>query len=197
MIVYYSIVKLICVICLILDAGIYIYGVFLSLKKQNNQIYVSRYIFWILALISIFPHLIFIISNHSWEGDSLDDIIGLFLFEIVINTSAMVLMWVCLKYRIIIAENKFIIYKPIIGKKEILFENIDRSKSAYQFISYKRRGFLKNSTMINHDEQLLLYFNDGANFCLNLNYFIFSGDYYALLITIIEKLKLKRVQINK
>ena len=197
MIIYYSMVKLICVICLILDLCLYIYGIFLSLKKQNNQIYVSRYIFWILALISIFPHFIFIISNYSWQGTAIDSIIGLFVFEIFINISAMVLMWICLKYKIIIAEDKFIIYKPIIGKKEILFENIDKRKSAYQFITYKRKGFLKHNTMINHDEQLLLYFNDGASLCLNLNFFIFSGDNYALFITVIDKLKLKREQINK
>ena len=168
--------KIICIICIVIDIYLYIVQLLNILKKQkNNIIYVSRYIFFMLAIISIFPHIIFIKSNHTWDGDDIEDIIGFAIIEIIINVATMVFMWICVKYKFIIKEDKFIIHKPFIGKREIIFNDIDKNRSSYQFITYRRKGILKNNIMTNNDEQLVLYLNNGTKLCINCNFFVFSG----------------------
>ena len=97
--------------------------------------------------------------------------------------------------RLVINKESFVIYR-LFSKRIINFKEINIFESKYSFKISKGNKILPKKGIFESNEDLLLKLNTGETLKVNLNSLLYSGSYTELYLTIIKKLKIKRVSSN-
>ena len=182
------------ILFIILDVLLIIKKIVMCIKTEKNAINYSDWIFFISILIAMTINFTFFMTDvigQSWNDLSQSSFILLIVFS-CLNPFITLGIYLGTCKRLVITEEAFIIYK-LFSKRIIYFKNINILESKYIFKIGEGNKILPKKGIFDSNEWLCLKLKTEETLKINLNFLLFSGAYTELYLTIIKKLKIKRV----
>lgn len=166
----------------------------MSAKIKQNVIYYSNWIFYIFSLVGIIINFTFFMTDligKSWNNLSQISFIMLIVFS-CINPIISIGIFIGTCKHLIINEESFVICR-LFSKRTINFKDINIRESRYSFKIGEGNKIFPNKGIFESKEFLVLKLNTGEILNINLNCLLYSGSFTELYLTIIKKLKIKRL----
>jgi len=188
------ILRIFYILLIILDIFLVIKKTIMHVNKAKNVIYYSNWIFYISILVAAMINFTFFMTDFvgkSWNDLSQTSFITLIVFS-SLNPIISMGIYIGTCKRLIINEESFVIYR-LFSKRIINFKDINIFESKYSFKISEGNKILPKKGIFESNEDLLLKLNTGETLKINLNSLLYSGSYTELYLTIIKKLKIKRV----
>lgn len=167
-------------------------------NRSQNVLYYSGIVFGTSLFIALLINFTLFMTDFvgkSWHSPSDKSLIIIAVYNIG-NFLVTPFVIIGTKKHLEIKDASFVVYrllaKPILAE----FSSIDINKSEMCTVMPKSIKLFPNRNIFGAKEYLLLHFKDGTYLNINMNQFLFSGNFTLLRVTIL-KLKIKRKLIEK
>lgn len=188
------ILRIFYILFIIFDVLLVVKKIIMHIKQEKNAINYSNWIFFISIVIALMINFTFFMTDfvgNSWQNLPIPSFITLIVFS-SLNPIISMGIYIGTCKRLVINEESFVIYR-LFSKRIINFKDINIFESKYSFKISEGNKILPKKGIFESNEDLLLKLNTGETLKINLNSLLYSGSYTELYLTIIKKLKIKRV----